>query len=881
MNTENHYQETDLGNISIHLCGEYDPQRSYEYLDAVEFGGGSYICAIEYGKTITGIAPEPTKNTEYWHINSIPGTLTPEYIAMHDRVKNLSEQVEADAEEVRTAEQNVSGMELNVTQMQEQTRQSAEAAEQSKDSAAGYASSADASRQAAEESEENINAQITGFDVHVAEKTEEAENDIEATRIAANKAIIAQQEQSVNEVARVGIETVSTAQAAAQTATEKAQAADTSEKNAEASETAAKLSETNAMKMAEQVAADKEQVANDRTAVEKAKQEMTESVEQIDQNTQGISELKGDLKPIINGYELSLIPNSYVTSKGIILAFDGWSRTDYVPCILVNQLNIYSGAGSEYNAFYDAGKRFISTFTLNSGMNTIDVPTNASYFIMSNNDIGMTLTCVRSVVQEKISQNEKLAETVNTNLNDIRELFNTEYVQIDNVTSEKNYRWSFAGNKVESNGSTAIEFDAKAETNYDVCGRNIGTSTGFCVLFIDSDNEIISNISNATLSKDNHLHFTTPKRCVKVRYTQFTDDRYNSQKEAKYTSININDSEIIPEYYRTQLATKESIIRSHFKDCAFNGDGFVFLTDTHFSSDLFTSATPTSYFNANNSFSLIKDIISKCGIDKIVFGGDLVNGATDIDTMLLCMASFGRKFGDRQARLRYCVGNHEYFTGNDLGQTKKPTSYELYGAGIKYNEDVVIGKGDMDTYYFDNKAQKIRYFIISCGRDTETSVAQVKWILEQFEEIPQGYKVICIGHAFMADNMVEFRGGYKPIADALDAVKVGGTYTYVYGTNLSETYDYSALVDVTPVCMITGHTHIDGSLNTIGGIPCICTTTDSYVQNYELVDGKPTSSPRTKGTVDEQAFDVFQFDFTNRKIYVTRIGYGSDREFSY
>lgn len=186
-------------------------------------------------------------------------------------------------------------MELNVTQMQEQTRQSAEAAEQSKDSSAGYAASADASRQAAEESKQNIDAQVTGFDNHVAEKVGEAESDIEAARIAANKAIIAQQEQSVNEVARAGIEAISTSQSAAQTATEKAQAADTSEKNAAASETAAKLSEANATKMAEQVAADKEQVANDRTAVENAKQEMTGSVAQIEKNTQGIAELKSEL----------------------------------------------------------------------------------------------------------------------------------------------------------------------------------------------------------------------------------------------------------------------------------------------------------------------------------------------------------------------------------------------------------------------------------------------------------------------------------------------------------------------------------------------------------------------------------------------------------
>ena len=295
MNTENHYQETDLGNISLNPRGEYNPEESYEYLDLVVLKGGSYVCLAENGATITGISPESGKTTQYWQVITIPGSLTPEYIAMHDRVVNLSEQVGADAVEVRTAEQNVSGMELNVTQMQEQTRQSAEAAEQSKDSSAGYAASADASRQAAEESKQNIDAQVTGFDNHVAEKTGEAENDIEAARIAANKAIIAQQEQSVNEVARAGIEAISTAQSAAQTATEKAQAAATSEKNAAASETAAKLSEENATKMAEQVATDKEQVAYDRTAVENAKQEMTGSVAQIEQNTQGISELKSDL----------------------------------------------------------------------------------------------------------------------------------------------------------------------------------------------------------------------------------------------------------------------------------------------------------------------------------------------------------------------------------------------------------------------------------------------------------------------------------------------------------------------------------------------------------------------------------------------------------
>lgn len=305
MNTENRYQETDLGNVSPNPRGEYTPGTEYEYLDLVTFDGGSYICIAELGTT-TSISPESGKNTDFWQCMTIPGDMTPEYVAMHDRVVNLSEQVGADAEEVRVAEQNVSGMKENVTQMQEQTRQSAESAEQNKDSAAGYAASADASRQAAETSEQNINAQVAGFDAHVAEKTSEAEQSVEASRIVANKSILAQQEQSVNEVARVGIEAVSTAQAAAQTATEKAQAAATSEKNAAASETAAKLSKENATKMAEQVATDKEQVAYDRTAVENAKQEISGSVAQIEQNTQGITELKGDIYDYYEKQDLSL-----------------------------------------------------------------------------------------------------------------------------------------------------------------------------------------------------------------------------------------------------------------------------------------------------------------------------------------------------------------------------------------------------------------------------------------------------------------------------------------------------------------------------------------------------------------------------------------------
>lgn len=201
MNTENNYTETDLGNIAPNPKGPFSEATEYEYLDLVEFEGGSYLCIAELGTTIVGFPPEPGQTTKYWQVLTLPGDLTPEYIRMHDRVVNLSEQTEADAEEVRESKEAIEAMEMNVESLQAQTAEDAQTAEENKTQAAGYAAAADTSRQAAKESEQNAAAQVQGFDTHVSQKTEAAEKDIEDARIAANAAVVAQQKKSIEEVA--------------------------------------------------------------------------------------------------------------------------------------------------------------------------------------------------------------------------------------------------------------------------------------------------------------------------------------------------------------------------------------------------------------------------------------------------------------------------------------------------------------------------------------------------------------------------------------------------------------------------------------------------------------------------------------------------------
>lgn len=208
MQTENTYVETDLGNIALNPRGKYSDEASYEYLDTVSYKGGSYVCLAELAKTISGIAPAQGKNTDMWQMIASPGDLTSEYITLHDEVVAKTKQVETSRAAVELSQQEVEDAQADVSQMRQDTQEAAEEAASSRDSAAGYAQSAETSRTAAKESEDNINAQVTGFDTHVEEKTSVAEAAVEEVRKTAINAVTAQEDTSTKAVSDEGTKQV-------------------------------------------------------------------------------------------------------------------------------------------------------------------------------------------------------------------------------------------------------------------------------------------------------------------------------------------------------------------------------------------------------------------------------------------------------------------------------------------------------------------------------------------------------------------------------------------------------------------------------------------------------------------------------------------------
>ena len=637
-----------------------------------------------------------------------------------------------------------------------------------------------------------------------------------------------------------------------------------------------------------------------------------------------IADVKADLDLVNDGYySFDLIADKYILrDNGQEANYNGWSATDFIPlppnCLVVH--NIPAGTNLVWGALYDENKNYIAPKSWNNNSETSYYNNSGKMIYTRTSGTNVEMHALKFKIYPIVDKTLELsgcpadAKTVGDELTDIDErlsdIENADDIQIElqsrdltsivsnepvyfvdkascDYQSGESYRYSTIGTVELQTGIDYILY----------CGKmNIPTETGKIQLYVTYTDSSVNHVEVVNDGKYKQFKLNDSKtiQSCTLYAISVNGEAVTADGTATFANIYIFEGENlefrsifdlptpennddIPSYYASHLADKEAIIREHEKDCSFNGDSLVFITDTHHSADYAINDNKESnHANANHSVSLIKDVIKNTATRLICFGGDLVNTSDGIDEMIHSINCYGEKYKEDKFRLRYCVGNHEYYT--DIGQAvqNRPSAEWLYGGFTKYNEDVILGKTEMATYYFDNVVQKIRYFVISCGRDTETTIAQMAWVMNEFTKVPANYHIVCIGHAFMVDMMNGFRGYYRNVMEALDAVKAQTTYTF---NNV--TYDYSSLDNVDVVCVITGHTHIDGYLTSSGGITCICTTCDSYRQNYEIQDGSLVNVPRAKDTINEQAFDVIQFDFTNKKIYCTRIGYGSDREFSY
>lgn len=311
-------------------------------------------------------------------------------------------------------------------------------------------------------------------------------------------------------------------------------------------------------------------------------------------------------------------------------------------------------------------------------------------------------------------------------------------------------------------------------------------------------------------------------------------------------------SDEIPEYYNENDYLKNQIktCEYYYKQCAADGDMFVFLTDVHWDDEDYSVKSTDHNPNAKMSIPLIHKIVNELPISYVFSGGDDYTNGGDVRRYTEAIADAAN------GRIVFVTGNHDY---NFNGDNK--VAY--------YHDATAIDKHEYHPHYYfiDNNRNKIRYIVLNSHLNDPSKdgdgdgtggylpnrfgAAQIEWLSTTALDMPDGWSAIIFTHDMHSINMAN---------DSI--VVINQSIVDVINNNADKI-----------ISVIQGHTHRDRVVYCNNGIvPDIITSCDRY-EPYEESGGViDINVTRELGTTSENLFDVVVVDKANHFIHSVRIG---------
>ena len=329
----------------------------------------------------------------------------------------------------------------------------------------------------------------------------------------------------------------------------------------------------------------------------------------------------------------------------------------------------------------------------------------------------------------------------------------------------------------------------------------------------------------------------------------------------------------IPTYWQSSMDNVISKVKTLQDAGGADVVNFCWFSDLHY--------VPTSKY-VENVGKLCAYAMNKCDIPFTMFTGDTVtaSGLPSEETMFEHIRAAGDMLSPiGNENLLWMRGNHDDVWGTyDNGSTtvhfvNKSSKQKMFNVMHReQTKDFRRVYGDHGTYfYIDNTPQKVRFICLNSqfydGGDITATTGQMTsgfgtdqlyWLEHHALQVDDDWSVIIGFHI-------------PPTAKSIN----GNTY---YLGQLSDGNDFRNLMNKTDTNVIgifCGHCHADAIVT--GDLPCpIVTITSAINTPYDS-----EWSTRVQGTDTETAIDIVSINKSERKIYCTRLGYGSDRNTSY
>ena len=311
----------------------------------------------------------------------------------------------------------------------------------------------------------------------------------------------------------------------------------------------------------------------------------------------------------------------------------------------------------------------------------------------------------------------------------------------------------------------------------------------------------------------------------------------------------------MPYYWQDYMDAKKMDLRKKLLSISMHGLAFSFFTDVHIDE------------NTCNSAYLLDYLRDEVGIPFKVFGGDLLNYSNNEETESIIQYYRFRKLYMNDKDTFCTPGNHDFYSpmARNIFYNILVKPIELLFDTNGYN------KIERTYFYIDNSSQKVRMiFLDSNDWDSEKPV-MFNWYVEALNSIPNGWDCVIFSHILESGT---YFGNDIPFFAKEYNDRTSGSHSLGDGS-ATITYDFASGTGKV-ICAIGGHSHKDYS-NTDFGFPVILTTTDCV---GGITVQHPTV-PMTKGTITENAFDVFFINLDAKTIDAIRIGAGEDRHWTY
>lgn len=453
-----------------------------------------------------------------------------------------------------------------------------------------------------------------------------------------------------------------------------------------------------------------------------------------------------------------------------------------------------------------------------------------------------------------------------------------------------------------------VDVDAAAE-EYTIQTKQ-STSTNYAHYFwFLNDNNVILTAGGEVKSAEGSYTYTASVPTGAKSLVVLTAGSYENIRIEKEIVVSLNDTVKSIEHYFDKKGLNTSPYADQQKDvgraAVFDHNlshkylNFAFITDTHF------GGTRYPDYDARNNIRAFVEMANERWMDFAAHGGDIITdyGLTRDDAIKWMDDTLGL-MGDIQIPLYIAKGNHDannayyalvtdtsnldwantnYYVRNGIGFTQITQSQwdgeeDLYVENLQperisdvqftmlaqfgFAGDVIRDSNDyMGGYFYkDFPREKIRVIVldeyqIQNGSWVGMTAEQVLWLGDTALQLGTNtdYEVMIISHSPNAS---------ADVVGLITAFKAGSTYT-----SNGHTYSFTSQGAGTFIMYLHGHEHYDSvdTSNGFNNIGVIC----GYV---------PVTAVDTE---DEIRFSVFTIDTTAKKIYETRIGYGSNREFTY